>query len=42
MTGQQQADAALGLWRELRLAKRAGDAEGAERIEAELTRLLSA
>lgn len=42
MTGQQQADAALILWRELRLAERTGDAKGAARIEAELGRTLGA
>lgn len=42
MTGQQVADAALILWRELRLAIRTGDREGAARIEAELERTLGA
>lgn len=40
MTGQQVADAALGLWRELRLAERSGDREGVARINAELERTL--
>lgn len=41
MTGQMIADAALGLWRELRLAERTGDREGAERAERELGKLLA-
>lgn len=40
MTSQMQADAALGLWRELRAAMRAGDRQGAERLERELGRVI--
>lgn len=40
MTGQQQADAALTLWRELKGAERRGDSEGAGRLELELGRLI--
>lgn len=41
MTGQQQADEALRLWREQRAAERRGDRAGAAHAERELERLLS-
>jgi hypothetical protein len=40
MTGQQVADAALGLWREAKAAIVRGDREAADRIETELAALL--
>jgi len=40
MTGQQQADAALEIWRAIRAAERRGDREGAEQGERELEALL--
>lgn len=40
MTGQQQADEALRLWREQRAAERHGDSERAAHAERELEALL--
>lgn len=40
MTGQQQADAALRIWREQRAAERRGDSEGMAQAERELEALL--
>lgn len=40
MTAQQEADAALAIWRAQREAERRGDREGAEQAERELEALL--
>lgn len=40
MTAQQEADAALAIWRAIRAAERRGDSEGMAQGEAELEALL--